>query len=327
MLTTINHTPFDTRMLVLQNRDGYDTAVAVTKATFSLDGNTPSVSGTQQPIVFSDRYRGRPGKSSLLHASETTMPKPFTDIVMNGHAYGRGRSEILVSLTVGRYEKTVKVSGVRYWKGMLSMTSMTGPEPFARIPLDYEHAFGGEDEHASDPSRKETWPENPVGMGFIMNGGKNQTKGIKIAPIENPSKRIKDPWSRYSPEGFGYMAPHWMPRSGFAGTFNDRWLRERMPFLPEDFNPRFYNAAHPDLITREYLAGNEPVAIINATPDGALKFRLPGLRIHTVFHVQGTPEPAPSHLDTLILEPDERRLMMVYRASMGCDKKMYHVES
>jgi hypothetical protein len=327
MLTTLNHTPFETCLMILQDKDGRDTAVAVTKATFTLDGNSPAISPAQQPVVPVDRYRGEPGQSSLLYASEATLPKPSTDIVMNGQAHARGRPEILVSLAVGSIGKSVLVSGRRSWKGVISLTGKTSPEPFGRLPLDYEHAYGGADEHAADPSRTETWPENPVGMGFVMDGGKKQLKGMDMAHIENPAKRLKDPWTRLRPEGFGYIAPHWMPRSGFSGTFDSRWQRTRMPFLPEDFNPRFLNAAHPDLITRDHLTGDEPVVITNASHGGTLKFRLPGLRIRTVFHLRGERIPARTRLDTLILEPDQGRLMMIYRAALPCDKSMYHLES
>lgn len=127
------------------------------------------------------------------------------------------------------------------------------------------------------------------------------------------------------PDGFGYIPPHWKPRSDLCGSFDDTWRLERMPYMPADFNPRFYNAAHPDLITRDYLKGGEAVFIENATPDGPLAFRLPRLSLTVAFNIGGQRTTAVPNLDTLILEPDERRFMMIYRAANPCDKKMMEV--
>jgi hypothetical protein len=48
---------------------------------------------------------------------------------------------------------------------------------------------------------------------------------------------------RPSPAGFGPIACHWQPRVGFAGTYGDAWVANRLPLLPDDFDDRFFQSA------------------------------------------------------------------------------------
>ncbi len=321
MLQTLNNTPFAADIAVFQDKDGQDTAVAVVKATFDINPDAVTVAENQAPIVKADQYYGDPALSSLKYASEVTLPKPFTDIVMNGHAYGRGRTRCLVSLKVGRYRKTVLVIGDRIYKSLLSLSDKSSPKPFQKLPLIYENAYGGSDVGKSNPDKRQNFPGNPVGKGFFMVGGTKKQSGSQVCNLESPHKSLTGFWKNPRVEGFGYIAPHWKPRSDYQGTFDRKWEQERAPYRPADFNPRFFNAAHPDLITREYLRGGEPVHIENASPEGVLSFNLPLLKPSVIFNLGGQKTTLSPNLDTLILEPDESRFMMIYRAALPCHKK------
>lgn len=327
MFQTLNNTPFESELVVFPDHNGRDTAIAVVKATFSIEKDCITVSEIQAPIIMTDEYWGDPRNTSLKYASEVSLPKPHTDIVMIGHAYSNGRTKSHVRLRVGDYEKTVTVYGDRTWKGLISVSDKSDANPFYKIPLLYERAFGGSDEHKSDPNRRETCAENPVGTGFTMSSGKNRLKGMRAPNIEPVNKGISTLWSADRPDGFGYIAPHWKPRADLCGTFDDAWKQERMPYMPADFNPRFYNAAHPDLITGNYLKGNESVLMENACPEKIVNFRLPGLSMSITFNIGGHKTIVLPSLDTLILEPDQQRFMLIYRAGLSCDKKRMEVFS
>ena len=118
--------------------------------------------------------------------------------------------------------------------------------------------------------------------------------------------------------GFGFYPKQYKPRVQYAGTYDDRWRRECSPFLPEDFDYRFFQAAYPELITQAYLRGNERIFAENVSPDGPVVFDLPGINIgiKTIFEQKLIEEKA--ILDTVILEPEERRVSLVWRQMIPC---------
>ena len=100
-----------------------------------------------------------------------------------------------------------------------------------------------------------------------------------------------------------------------AGTYDDNWSRTRKPLLPRDFDRRFFNAAPPGLVALGYLKGNEPVTLLNASPEGRLAFSLPGQPPPAVtVRFADTEDVKPAmHLDTVILDADSRELLLLWR--------------
>ena len=116
--------------------------------------------------------------------------------------------------------------------------------------------------------------------------------------------------------GFGFTSPDWQPRMTLAGTYDAQWQRERAPLLPRDFDRRFFNAASVGLIAAEYFRGDEPIRVSGVLPEGQ----------RFVAALPGTPSPVvvvgmragalarmETALDTVIIEPDERRVQLVWR--------------
>jgi hypothetical protein len=118
--------------------------------------------------------------------------------------------------------------------------------------------------------------------------------------------------------GFGFYPKQYKPRVQYAGTYDDRWRKERCPFLPEDFNYRFFQAAYPELITQVHLHGNERVFAENVSPHGPIIFDLPGITIgvKTIFEQKLIDEEA--IMDTVILEPEKNRVSLVWRQMIPC---------
>jgi hypothetical protein len=328
MLQLKNSTPFQAGIAIYPDQNGVDTLYVTIKGTFNI-GKKLSVAEKQQPIVHADTYWGEPGLSSLKYASESHLSKPTTDIILIGEASApeKRRTEKLdVTFSVGSLKKVVRVFGDRNWAGGIVGVQMTSPKPFESIPLIYERAFGGV--HEIDPEKKKVLfePRNPVGKGFRGKREKKELNGMPLPNLEDPAKLISSPGDQPAPTGFGYIAPSWEPRKSYAGTYDEAWQKNRAPYLPDDFNSRFLNGAHPDLICKGYLKGGEPVEVVNASPYGPLRFKLPTCNIDAAIRVAGVTERPPLKMETVLVEPGQYRFFILWRTAVPCDKKALKVE-
>jgi hypothetical protein len=122
------------------------------------------------------------------------------------------------------------------------------------------------------------------------------------------------------PVGFGVVGRNWLPRVKFAGTYDECWLNERFPFLPEDFDPQYFLAAPADQQV-PFLLGGEVVRCINMTPTGTFAVRVPRFELPIRFRFRDRDLPATPKLDTLIVEPDQGRFLAVWRASAPLGRK------
>jgi hypothetical protein len=312
-----NKTPFSVEPVFLADEDGRPLLVTVAKATYSLlDDGRVLLADEQVPVNLSGEYWGEPGESSYKYEPEGAFAKPATDIVLIGHAHARlaGDTAVSVTLHLGDMRRTIKVTGDRTWVKSLGSISMTSPEPFERLPLVYERAFGGWDRSLPDPQRHACEPRNPVGTGFRLKSG-NFEEGIRVPNLEDPQHCISKYGDAPPPAGFAFTSPDWQPRAGFAGTYDDVWMKQRMPFLPLDFDRKFFNAASPGLIVPGFLKGNESVLIENATAAGRLSFQLPGVAAPACrVELRGTSaRNLTTQLDTVLINTDDRLLFLIWR--------------
>ena len=74
--------------------------------------------------------------------------------------------------------------------------------------------------------------------------------------------------------GLGIRRATRQPRYPYAGTYDQHWIDEVFPFLPADFDDRYYQAAPEDQWIDEPQGGEE-VVLVNLTPEGRTSFRLP----------------------------------------------------
>ena len=110
------------------------------------------------------------------------------------------------------------------------------------------------------------------------------------------------------------------------GTYDETWMKKRAPYLAEDFDSRFFNAASDGLISANYLNGGEPVTITGMSPTGGMKFTLPVCEIETSVRIAGKIENPTLNLETVLFEPNESRFSMLWRSAVECDKKALKVE-
>jgi hypothetical protein len=190
------------------------------------------------------------------------------------------------------------------------------------MPLVWERAFGGSDETDKGPVSES---RNPVGTGFRSSSGAKPLSGMALPNIEDPEALISSWKDAPAPVGFAAVAPGWIPRRVYAGTYDEDWQRNRAPYLPADFDARFCQVAPLGLVTSEHLQGGEVVDLRGMTPSGVLRFTLPTVSSRVIHQLDGGAESRQGILDTVIIEPDAGRLIMVWRTAFPCDKKALKV--
>jgi hypothetical protein len=323
MLQLKNSSPYSPAIAVFPDREGIDTLYVVVKGTFTLGPNV-ALAEVQVPPVASDEYWGEPGASSIKYASEMHIGKPATDVVVVGKAWapnGKAAFESAVMVSVAGRKQIAQVYGDRIWKGR----GLSSPEPFVSIPLVYERAFGGGYQPTPDgPLFAEE--RNPVGRGYLGKRSPDVLAGQKVPNIEHLSIKLERLGDTPPPVGFGFVAPSWLPRRQYAGTYDKAWQKRRAPYLPADFNPAFFNCAAPELIMPGFLKGGETVKVAGASRQGGLHFNLPREPPTVAVKIAGSIERPPVNLETVLIEAEENRFCLTWRASLRCDKKVLKVQ-
>ena len=197
------------------------------------------------------------------------------------------------------------------------------PEPFEAMPLVWERAFGG-----VHPLEDRTLAEerNPIGIGFAGKRSAQELTGQPLPNLESPGEPLERQGQSLTPVCFAPTAPQWLPRRAYAGTYDEVWQRKRAPYLPADFDPRFLQCAAPELTFDRYLAGGEPIEVTGASADGPIAFPIPAANLRVEVRVAGSVEHPPVNLESVLLEPDENRVALTWRAALPCDRKVLKVE-
>jgi hypothetical protein len=318
MLQLKNKTPFAAQLALFPNQYGVDSLYMVARATFII-GKQWTLADEQQPPPSEDEYwTDDPATSSIKKASDMHIGKPTTDIVMLGHACApesREVRQIDVGLSVGSVSKTIRVFGDRQWdNGAISSATS-----FSAMPLVYEKAFGGVHQKAGNIIAGEM--RNPVGCGFLGKREVKEIDGLSVPKLEDPEQLLGHVGDIATPAGFGFISPSWQPRLAFAGTYDENWQKTQAPYLPQDFDLRFFNVVSPDLVYSGYLAGGEPVQISGVHPGGPLKFNLPTVALTANVTFKSRTEHPAFNLETVLLEPDQLKLSMTWKACLRCDKE------
>jgi hypothetical protein len=315
-----NETPWQLAELHAQDEEGAPLLVAVVKGTFEIraDGSCRAAE-LQLPVFVAGQTWGEDAAtSSYKYEPDIAFHKPATDVVVVGHAWARADAAepMLVGIELGPVKLVAHVVGTRRWERAVVGWRATPPEPFEKIPLRWEESFGG-GERPGEADACHYEARNPVGKGFCGPG--TDPEGLELPRIEHPDEPLGSPRQRRTPRGFGFVSPHWQPRAGLAGTYDDEWQQTRAPLLPQDFDRRYFNAAPGDLISDTYLRGDERGRLLGMTPAGALTFQLPGIPPPTasVYSRRSGASLISMSLDTVIIEPDDRRVQLVWRGHLA----------
>jgi hypothetical protein len=313
-----NETPFAAVAIPSLDVDGMDLLLIVVAAQFELPEPDYADSRLrlfpkQEPPNMAEEFVGEPGRSSIKRDGQSAYVKPATDVHVRGDAYAprdKAVTRMDVNIRVGPCAVDLRVWGDRTWT---RAGRPSEPAPFVSMPLVWERAYGGV--AASSTERKPAFEaRNPIGCGLETSA---QDAIAKPVPnIEDPRAPLRQLGDRAQPVGVGPIGRDWQPRVGYAGTYDEAWVRQRAPLWPRDFNERFFCSAPSYLQASPHLSGGEPVALQGLHPDGPISFRLPQLRLASRSHFLDDVIDRTPVLDGVLIETDVRRLTMYYRAAV-----------
>lgn len=278
--------------------------VVVAKCTGALspDG-TVALHEQARPLskdVFTARAlsgRSLEQERSLRYASDFAVCKRLADVTAVGHAYAPGRSgpAARVAFRFGYpdegadklgFTRHIAVFGDRNWtRGVLGV-SQSAPEPFERMPLVYERAYGG-------PRSV----DNPVGIGM---------EGERLPNLEHPEQLMQDPKRGAPVMGFGPIAKHWGPGAPALPPHAD---------FPSDYDwDRHQQAPVEQRLTR--VRGDEPFAFVAMHSEHPqIEGRLPGCAARGVITMRNAEQrPLSLVLDTVAFDLDALEVALVWRA-------------
>ncbi|EYF05503.1 DUF2169 family type VI secretion system accessory protein [Chondromyces apiculatus] len=237
-------------------------------------------------------------------ALDEVLPKPRGEVLVFGKAFapgGQPRPVFRARVLVGGLEKVVFVVGKRRWvRGVPSE-----PEPLTELTLGWDKAFGG-------PG----YAANLAGMGIAP--VEVQGEKVHLLPqVEDPRHLLKSPNDRPPPAGFGLLDPTAPERSTKSGTYDAAWLENEFPGFARDLDPEFFMVAPLDQRLPGFFQGGEAIEVEHLHPEAAiLKSHVPHLTARC-FIARGTEagalEEVSTRLDTLVLLPNIRRMVAIFR--------------
>ncbi len=328
-----NHTPYQAAYNTGLMPSGRYCLIVVIKATYDFPtgpNSTLQQAEEQIELYEADAFSGEPGYSSPLYENDFATHKPKCDLILqHAVAYapeGEPIQQVQVALNIGAHRKSFRVLGKRVWKKIGPFSYPTEPEPFTKIPLNWEIAYGGVDETAyEEEDLSDACLANPVGIGYWHKPKAKITDGTPIAHTEAIDTPITDPKERHIPQGFGPVGRNWLPRSQYGGTYDEAWAKNDKPFYPQDFNELYHQCAPEDQqIT--YPQGGEIITLHNLTPEGILRITLPELKEPVVVELSnGEQLSLETMIDTITLDMQAQKLTLVARAQYPLKNTIHEV--
>lgn len=322
-MNLINHTSLAANYTTTHDKAGSESLVVVVKATYRLPfaGEAIELMEQQVPIVLADTATGEPGLTAPEYECDFCLNKPRVDILLLGSAYapkGIAALKVPVGLRVGTMLKTFNVVGKRTWVTHLlgTVAAASKPQPFTQQTVSYDVAYGGIETGPKQDRKRAVYADNPVGCGYYPHTG--FADGKPMPQTEMMNAPVKNPSGKYHPMSFGPLGRNWAQRVRYAGTYDAHWEEEIFPFLPPDFDERYFQSAPEDQQLPE-LTGGELVILANLThpaltPSGRLEFKLPDLSMSVkLIPKKGGQEVLSARADTLLIEPDKQRFSVVWR--------------
>jgi hypothetical protein len=310
---------------------GRELLVVVIKGTFVLPkpGEPVRLADEQLPLVMADTFTGAPGFSAPVQEIDFAPRKPACDVLLTGHARapeGRQVTRLRVGLRVGPMEKAFDVVGNRVWQAGLTGISASAPQYFSEMPVGYDRAFGGADRRHEDPAEHDAYLPNPVGRGWHKHLKNAWVDGAPLPNTEEPGKPVDFPTDKHRPMALGPLGRGWPQRARYAGTYDQKWLDNEFPFLPHDFDERYYQAAPEDQRV-PVPTGPMEVVLSGFTADGERRFTLPHFEapLHMFRKKCGRREDYTAKLDTIAFEPDLERFTMTWRHARILAMSMHEV--
>ena len=317
----INATRMAAGYTIALDVSGRELLVIAIKGTFRIpdeQGAMLHLHDVQLPLTTSDEFFGEPGLSAPKCEVDFAARKHHCDVLLNASAHapgGRPATRVTVGARIGSWFKSFDVVGDRHWESSVTGIRRTPAIPFAMMPITYDRAFGGTDNKHPNPSRHAAFMANPIGRGFHKETAREYIDGTPLPNTGESGNEVTAFSGNYRPMSIGVIGRHWEPRAAYAGTYDQHWLDEVFPFLPADFDERYFQAAPLDQQLPKSV-GDQRVTLINLTPDGRRDFMIQNFQapVH-IFPRRGKREDLTAALDTILLEPDAGTVALTWRVT------------
>lgn len=322
----VNTTPAPGSLVVGEIDDGdrYRMGVATAKLTcrFDAQGNVEVEGDDPVPLFDMDEETelGLLVRDDLLHSSTAF------DVILLGASHapeGQQVTQMLVALSVGDQRRELAVFGARYW---VDRKTISAPEPFERMPLTWEHAFGGTAEVLIDAESPLdiSDPRNPVGRGFDPAptvAGLAETLGTPRGYPHYDTTRllpnVEDPTALITRWEDVPEPACWAPLPLSSALHALRAVRiegdPNVEGTPAHFTSETFRRAHPTWAIPHPAPGAE-VVLEGLTPEQRITFALPRFRMLGDVAVGEGRSVQELYPLMLVLLPEERRFYLVYHS-------------
>ncbi|MDQ1818147.1 DUF2169 domain-containing protein [Massilia sp. CCM 9210] len=235
-------------------------------------------------------------------------PKPAFDVIVAGYAtapLGHPGLFIDAGVRVGTQIGSMRAFAPRYWhRTWLGYEARPLAQAVQRVPVSYAFA---------------DWA-----TGFAIGAATDANEGPALLPwieaLDTSSERRRH---TRVPAGLGFWPENASHRFIHTGTYDDAWEREIAPDLPPDFNPRFYNAAHPSLQLAHAPVAGTAIRLVHLAPQAIVECSFPalGLSVQARTASGRTPAAVSMKPDTLVIEPEHDRMSVVWRVLLPASEQ------
>lgn len=364
--------PSDVRQVSAPGEDGEPLLCLLARRTYSFRGGVCRATG--EPSLLVEEPLFDDSGLELLVEADLFPRKPFTDVVVRGHAYGYGAATSRAGIAIdgkGHFVDAIGDRDVSLSAG--GAVRFGDPAPFDAIPLTWARAYGGRDRLSEervgfpgeglfggaipegaatlDDSSPFAFPRNPVGTGYILFTDAEALDGLRLPNLELPGDRLTperlaagspELWTRQPrPAGFGWVNYDWFPRDAFFGIHAGHAEDARFAEVDEDgLDPSLldmtvmsgekaarFTCGAPLGLQFAPLRGGETVELRGLLPEAPeASFRLPKAPRMKVDGRKGKLKDAAPRLQTVIVEPDEFRLTVVWSGAAPALRQYSPVE-
>jgi len=290
-----------------QVRPPQPSLTVVVKACFTLQPDAAPTACEPAELICGDLHLDDDPAKSLRYSTDLVCFKPQADVTLVGTAQppAADATSMGVVFRFGDdpcFDRRLMVYGDRSWVPNTPVEKVE-PAAFEQMALCYERAYGGAD-HAA----------NPVGVGH---GVELSDEPVALPNLVMAADETTSDEQLLAPACFGPMPLSWRLGALDPDSYGERWVAERWPYYPDDFDYQLLQAA-PAEQRLPYLRGDEPFEISGVLADGAsLAGSLPGVRARVFAQrsrsTGGAFEELNMQLDTVAFDSDTMRLTLLWR--------------
>jgi hypothetical protein len=302
-MNLVNRTPFTANFFNTIAGEDFMLGSVVLRTMHRIDGKLVPDPDRKWP-VSPEPYKTEFGEFD----GESPFVREGCDIFILGHAYppSPAGTTAKVELRVGTsFQFSLVAFGDRRWVRQGRELVPSEPEPFQRMALTWERAFGGT---CLVEGIKTPWVANPNGLGFYWE--MSQAEGKPLPNLEDPQRTIQRWDDRPDPVATAPYSRDWGLRALNSADFD---LSTPKPKIKR-IKPSYYNNAPPRLILPRAPEVGDVVSVTGVWPRGErVEFRMPELAYHVYVQLESRRYVFPARLETLALLTEERRVMLGYR--------------